>query len=136
MDIKERKIASDIGKLKNIFQEDGIGIMATSDSKGWVNMAIYSPPIITNEGLLVFGATERLTYKNIKENPRAMFMFIRLNKGWEGVRIRLSLVKDEVSGPMLENLRERFKEMGYYHLASEICHALYFKAEEIRPLKG
>ncbi len=134
MDATKRNIT--VEQLKEMFQENGIGIMASSDADGWVNMAIYSPPIITAEGLLVFGATERLTYKNIKENPRAMFMFVCPDKGWKGARIRLSLVKDETSGPMLEKVRERFKEMGYYYLASEICHALYFKIEEIRPIKG
>ena len=135
MDIEERIMKTE--QLNDIFQENGIGIMASSDRNGWVNMAIYSPPVITNEGLLVFGATERLTYKNLKENPRAMFMFICTNKkDWQGVRIRLSLIKDESSGPMLERLKERFKEMGYYYLASEIRHALYFKVEEVRPLKG
>ena len=123
-----------IDQLREFFQMDGIGIIGTSDLHGWTNMAIYSPPIITDENLLVFGATERLTYKNIKENPRAMFMFIQ-DGTWNGVRIRLYLVKDEESGDMLERIRDRFRSMGYNSLASQIKHALYFRIEEIRPLK-
>lgn len=126
----------DLKELKKLFKKEGTGIMGTSDKKGWVNMAIYSPPIITGEGLLVFGATERLTYKNLSENPKAMFMYISDDISWNGARIRLSLVKDEVSGAMLERLKAKFKDMGYFALASEIKHALYFKVEEIRPLKG
>ena len=122
--------------LEKLFEKEGIGIMGTSDKGGWVNMAIYSPPIITSEGLLVFAATERLTYKNLRENPRAMFMYVTNDINWDGARIRLCLVKDEVSGSMLERLKARFKEMGYFALALEIKHALYFKIEETRPLKG
>jgi len=110
--------------------------MGTADKNGWVNMAIYTPPIITSDGLLVFAATQRLTYKNLTENPQAMFMYICSGKEWEGVRVRLSLVKDETSGPMLDRLKKRFKDMGYSVLALEVCHALYFRIEEIRPLKG
>jgi len=126
----------DLEYLKKVFEEKGIGIMGTSDKYGWVNMAIYTPPIITSEGLLVFAATQRLTYKNLTDNPKAMFMYICSEKDWEGIRISLSLVKDEGTGAMLEALKRRFREMGYSALASEICHALYFKIEEIRPLKG
>jgi len=122
--------------LEKLFEKEGIGIMGTCDEEGWVNMAIYSPPIITSESLLVFAATERLTYKNLRENPRAMFMYVTNDINWDGARIRLCLVKDEVSGSMLERLKARFKEMGYFALALEIKHALYFKIEETRPLKG
>lgn len=124
----------EINELKSLFQKEGIGIMATCGGDRWVNMAIYSPPIITPDGLLVFGATNRLTYKNLTQNPKAMFMFIREDR-WAGVRIRLTLVKEENSGPMLDQIRERFRKMGYHALASEICHALYFRAEQIWPLK-
>ncbi len=123
-------------QLKDIFNEKGIGIIGTSDKHGWVNMAIYSPPIITPDNILVFAATQRLTYKNLTENPKAMFMYICSERPWKGVRISLSLVKDETSGYMLKLLKKRFESMGYLELASEICHALYFKIEEIRALKG
>lgn len=126
----------DLKYLEKVFQKKGIGIMGTADKNGWVNMAIYTPPIITSDGLLVFAATQRLTYKNLTENPRAMFMYICSDKDWEGIRVKLSLVKDETSGPMLERLKKRFKDMGYIALALELRHALYFGIEEVRPLKG
>ncbi len=122
--------------LEELFKKEGTGIMATADKEGWVNMAIYSPPVVTPEDLLVFAATERLTYKNLKENPRAMFMYLTDEAGWGGARIRLYLTKDETSGAILEQLKERFERMGYSALALQIKHALYFRVEEIRPIKG
>ena len=124
----------DLKDLERLFQKKGIGVMGTADGEGWVNLAIYSPPIITSEGTLVFGATQRLTYKNLTENPRAMFMYVS-PEDWDGVRIRMSLVKDETSGEFLETLKERFLAIGYTTLAREIRHALHFKVEEVRPLK-
>jgi len=124
----------DLKDLERLFAKKGIGIMGTSDKEGWVNMAIYSPPIITQEGTLVFGATQRLTWQNLTQNPRAMFLYV-CPQGWEGVRIRMRLMKDETSGEMLETWRRRFQAMGYSTLALEIRHALYFQVEEIRPLK-
>ena len=122
--------------LRQIFKRDGIGIMGSADSEGWVDLAIYSPPLIDPEGNLIFGATHRLTYHNLTQNPHAMFMYICMDKGWEGVRIRITLIRDESSGPMLDRLKKRFEEMGYTALASEICHALYFRVDDIWPLKG
>ncbi len=120
--------------LEKLFQKKGIGIMGTADDQGWVNMAIYSPPMITEDGTLVFGATQRLTHENLTQNPRAMFLYV-VPETWEGVRIRMRLVKDETSGEMLEAWKERFQAMGYTTLAREVRHAFHFQVEEIRPLK-
>ncbi len=125
----------ELKNLKRLFQEEGIGIMGTADVQGWVNMAIYSPPIITPESALVFGATQRLTYKNLMENPRAMFTYVSTQRNWEGVRIKMTLVKDETHGVLLRTLKQQFEDMGYTTLAQEICHALHFQIEEVRPLK-
>ncbi len=91
----------DLKDLERLFQKKGIGIMGTADREGWVNMAIYTPPLITQEGLLAFGATQRLTHQNLTENPRAMFLYV-VPETWEGVRIKMRLVKDETRGELLD----------------------------------
>ena len=63
-------------------------------------------------------------------------MYLIDDAGWDGARIRLYLIKDETSGAILEQLKERFERMGYSGLALQIKHALYFRVEEIRPIKG
>ena len=124
----------ELKNLEKLFSKKGIGIMGTADGEGWVNMAIYTPPIIMDEGTLVFGATQRLTYENLTQNPKAMFLYV-VPETWEGVRIRMRLVKDETGGEMLETCKKRFQAMNYTTLAREICHAFHFQVEEIRPLK-
>lgn len=51
------------------------------------------------------------------------------------LKMLFQLVKDETSGEFLETLKQRFEDMGYTTLAQEICHALHFLVEEVRPLK-
>ncbi|WP_068550344.1 pyridoxamine 5'-phosphate oxidase family protein [Thermosulfidibacter takaii] len=119
---------------KEELERDGIGVMGTSNKKGEINLAIYSPPIVVDESTVVFGATHRVTYSNLTENPHAMFMYI--TEKWKGVRLALRLKKVETEGKMLELIKENFKKIGYTKLAKEIKYALYFEVKEALPLKG
>ncbi|HSH68653.1 MAG TPA: pyridoxamine 5'-phosphate oxidase family protein, partial [Deferrisomatales bacterium] len=49
----------------------GTGFMATADKDGEVNIAVYSRPRVMEDGTLAFGMTDRLTHKNLQDNPRA-----------------------------------------------------------------
>ncbi len=122
--------------IKDFFSKEGIGIMGTADKKGRVNLAIYSPPIVVDERIVVFGATRRKTFENLTENPYAMFMYILNEPGWKGVRVELKLIKMEAKGEMLDRLKENFKKVGYHSLAKEIAFALYFEIINAFPLKG
>ncbi len=116
-------------------KKEGIGIIGTADSSGKVNLAIYSPPLVKNDGkTVVFGATHRITYQNLTQNPYAMFMYI--TGRWSGIRMALKLVKIEQEGRELEEIKERFVNMGYDKLAQEIRYALHFEVEAVYPLKG
>lgn len=125
-----------IVNMKEFFSQKGTGIMGTADRKGRVNLAIYSPPIVLDNQIVVFGATKRKTYENLKENPHAMFMYILDKPGWEGIRLELKLVKVEDEGEMLERIKENFTKIGYNSLAKEIAFALYFEVVNRFPLKG
>ncbi len=119
---------------KSFLSKEGIGIMGTSNSQGEVNLAIYSPPKILDDNIVVFGATHRVTYSYLTENPKAMFMYI--TDKWNGVRLKLKLIKVEKEGSMLENIKNDFIKMGYNKLAEEIKYALYFEVTNAYPLKG
>ncbi len=119
---------------QEFLRKDGIGIMGTSDAKGNVNLAIWSPPRVLGRDTVLFGATHRVTYKNLTENPRAMFMYIVGR--WEGIRMELELERIETEGTALEEIKEGFKKLGYHRLAEEIRYALYFRVKAVYPLKG
>jgi hypothetical protein len=56
--------------LKEYFEQNkGYGILATADSIGKVNAAIYAKPYFTNENTVLFIMAERLTHENLKSNP-------------------------------------------------------------------
>jgi predicted nucleotide-binding protein (sugar kinase/HSP70/actin superfamily) len=54
----------------------GKGVLATSDSNGNVDIAIYSRPYIIDENKIAFSMLERLSYSNVQSNPKAAYLFI------------------------------------------------------------
>ena len=54
----------------------GVGVLATSDEKGKADAAIYARPYVIDEKIIAFSMMEHKSYKNIKSNPKACFMFI------------------------------------------------------------
>ncbi|MDF1554731.1 MAG: pyridoxamine 5'-phosphate oxidase family protein [Deferrisomatales bacterium] len=83
----------------------GTGFMATANKDGEVNIAVYSRPRVTEDGTLAFGMTDRLTHKNLRDNPKAAYAF--QEPGFQGVRLYLEKVREETSGPVLEEVRRR-----------------------------
>ena len=47
----------------------GLGVLATSDSDGNVDVAIYSRPYVIDEKTIAFSMLERLSYSNILPAP-------------------------------------------------------------------
>jgi hypothetical protein len=63
--------------LKEYFESTkGSGVLATADSSGKVDAAIYSRPHFLEEGTLAFIMRDRLTYNNLQSNPHATFLFL------------------------------------------------------------
>ena len=87
--------------LNELFQQQGLGVMATASKAGCVNTAVYARPHVINEKTMVWGMTEGRTYRNISENPQSSFLFKASVPGFSGVRLALELVKTEETGPML-----------------------------------
>ena len=54
----------------------GYGILATADSDGMADLAIYAKPHVIDETTIAFIMRERLTHQNLKSNPHAAYMFI------------------------------------------------------------
>ena len=62
---------------------NGKGFLATSNAKGEVDIALYSRPIVQENGQFVFGMTDRLTHANLQENGKAVYAFIE-ERGYSG----------------------------------------------------
>ena len=53
----------------------GFGVLATADSDGKVNSAVYGRPHVMEDGSLAFIMRDRLSHKNLQSNPHATYLF-------------------------------------------------------------
>jgi hypothetical protein len=122
--------------LKEYFEnKDGMGVMATADSEGKVDVAVYSRPHVMEDGTLAFVMRERLTHHNLQSNPKAAYMFIEDAPGYQGVRLFLNKVRELQDDPLIDRLMRR-------SLTPEEDRAkgpkflVVFKVDEVLPLIG
>lgn len=122
--------------LEEYFENtDGTGILATSDSEGNVDLALYSRPYIIGENKIAFSMLERTTYQNVQSNPKAAYMFIEEVKGYKGKRLYLKAAGEETDAKIVEKIKsQRIKK--HESKTNEIRHLVYFSVENIRPLSG
>jgi len=112
----------------------GLGVLATSDAEGNVDIAVYSRPYIIDEKTIAFSMLEKLSYSNIQSNPRAAYMFVEQGEGYNGKRLHLTKTGEE-------NDPERIKEIKKQHTRTrepdeKVRHLIYFTVDKIRPLVG
>ncbi len=112
----------------------GTGVLATSDSDGNVDIAIYSRPYITDEKTIAFSMLERLSYANVQSNPKAAYLFIEKGEGYAGTRLYLTETGEEKDP-------QRIKEIKQQHSKTRspdetATHLVYFTVDKIRPLVG
>ncbi|WP_020674676.1 pyridoxamine 5'-phosphate oxidase family protein [Geopsychrobacter electrodiphilus] len=122
--------------LKNYFSEQkGIGVLSTADNEGRVDAAIYARPHIMEDGRLAMIMRERLTHKNLQENPYAVYLFVENTPGYRGLRLYLKKHSEDTDPALIKELTRRC-------LSPEEDQAkgpkflVYFEVENIRPLIG
>ncbi len=75
--------------FKNV---QGLGILATTNSDGMVDLALYAGPEVVDESTIAFIMRERLSHQNLKSNPHAAYMFIEKGEGYAGKRLYLTKI--------------------------------------------
>ena len=113
----------------------GIGILATADSDGVVDLALYAKPCVTDENTVAFVMRERLTHQNLRSNPHAAYMFIEKGEGFSDKRLYLTKLREETNTSLVEMLRKK---------QPEICPAsddsnkylVHFQVDNVWPLVG
>ncbi len=120
--------------LSEYLAPGGTGVIATADSDGIINTALYAPPHVVNDDTVAWGMTEGRTLRNLQENPNAAFLHQRPGDGAAGVRITLRLQKIQHSGNMLETIRERARKTAGAAAAEMVKYVAFFKVVETRPL--
>ena len=110
----------------------GIGVLATADSNGKVDAAIYSHPHFLEEGTLAFIMRDRLTHHNLQSNSSATFLFVEEGAGYKGKRLFLTKAREEKNPELISKIKRR----KYTDDNQEPTFLVYFKVDKELPLIG
>ena len=113
---------------------EGLGVLATSDSDGNVDVAIYARPYVMDENTIAFSMLERTSLANIRSNPRAAYLFIERGEGYRGKRLYLVKAGEETDPQRIEAIKEQRPSTRKPTQAKK--HLVYFTVDKIRPLVG
>ena len=123
-------------ELNEYFEKiKGTGIMATADSEGKVDIAIYARPHMMEDGSLAFIMRDRLTHANLKTNPHAAFLFLEDGAGYKGKRLYLTKIREEENSPLIQKLSRRTYSSGA-ESGNESKFLVFFKLDQELPLVG
>ncbi|UCE48865.1 MAG: pyridoxamine 5'-phosphate oxidase family protein [Phycisphaerales bacterium] len=122
--------------LSDYFESvQGLGVLATADSDGMVDLAIYAKPTVIDETTVAFVMRERLSHQNLKTNPNAAYMFVEKGDRYTGKRLYLTEIREESNCSLIEEFRKK---------QPEICPAgddsnkylVFFQINDVWPLVG
>ena len=120
-------------ELREYFENTkGMGVLATSDSDGKVDAAVYARPHVMDDGTIAMIMRDRLTHHNLQSNAHAAFLFHEAGKGYKGKRLFLTKVREEEDTDLLKSLRRR----EYTDSRKEAKFLVFFKVDRELPLIG
>ncbi len=122
--------------LKNYFETTtGLGILATADSDGNVDLAVYSRPHVLDGETVAFIMADRLSHRNVQSNPKAAFLFKEDGGGYKGIRLYIEKIGEEKNSPLIDEMRK--KKHGTDTAGEEKDRFLVrFRVTSTRPLTG
>jgi hypothetical protein len=120
-------------ELKEYFKNaQGRGILATADSNGKVDTAIYARPHFMDDGTIALIMRDRLSHHNLQSNFHACYMFIEKGAGYKGKRLFLTKLSEEEDSDLLNSLRRRQT----VDKKDESKFLVFFKIDQELPLVG
>jgi len=117
-------------------KKTGKSVLATSDDKGIVNVAIYSRPHFMDEETIAFIMADRLTHNNLRANPHAAYLFMESGDKYVGKRLYLAKIKEEKDSPLIATLRQRKTYAAKKAYEAETKYLVYFRIDKVLPLIG
>ena len=124
--------------LRDYFENtQGRGVLATSDSKGIVDVAVYARPHFVDQETCVFLMADRLTHKNLQDNPHAAYLFMEQSESYVGKRLYLTKTKESEDQDTINELRRKKRPASSDNQCEDAKSFLvYFHVDSIRPLVG
>jgi len=122
--------------LKSYFENtEGTGILATADSDGTVDVAIYAKPEVIDETTIAFVMKERLSHQNLKTNLSAAYMFIEKGEGYTGKRLYLTKIREEINSSVVQEFIKKQPVIASPKDDSN-KYIVFFHIENVYPLVG
>lgn len=123
-------------ELRDYFENTkGHGVLASADSGGQVDAAIYSRPHVLDDGRLALIMRDRLTHKNLESNPHAAYLFMEEGPGYQGKRLFLTKVGEEEDEGRVQELCRRCYPKSLLP-EGERRFVTYFQVDKVLPLVG
>lgn len=117
--------------LTRYFEERrGTGVLATAGRDGRVAIALYARPHPMGRRTVEFIMADRLSHRNLRENPHAAYLFVEEGAGYRGVRLHLTMTGEEQDSPRISSLRRR--EGG----GAGTRFLISFRVDRVLPLVG
>jgi flavin reductase (DIM6/NTAB) family NADH-FMN oxidoreductase RutF len=125
-------------EMKEYFENArGVGVLATADADGKVNVAIYARPHFLDaedDTVASFIMNERLSYSNIQANSNAAYLFMEEGDEYVGKRLSLTKIGQDDDQEKIKSLRRRSLPDECYEGKSK--HLVHFRIDGVRPLIG
>lgn len=121
---------------------EGIGILATADSQGNVDLALYTRPHVVDDDEVAFIMGNHLSHDNVTTNPHAAYLFLEQGEqggaqgygGYNGLRLYLTRTEEETDSDKIEDLRREGRKGRDY--GGEQKFLVHFKVDGTRRLIG
>jgi hypothetical protein len=124
-------------KLSEYFEKaSGRGVIATSDSKGKVGMAVYARPHFISEKTIAFIMNDRLMHKNLQSNPKASYLFMESGERYMGKRLYLTKIREEKNSDLIDQIRRRERGPFSRVYGDKSKYLVYFRIHKVLPLIG
>jgi len=111
---------------------EGTGVLATADAVGNVDAALYSRPHLMDDGTVAFIMNDRLSHRNLLDNPRAAYLFTEKGSKRDGIRLYMEKVGETDDPALINPLRRHVKPEG--EGVDRKRFLVYFRVTKTRPL--
>lgn len=119
--------------LKEYFEtHQGTGVLATANSEGIVDAAIYARPHILDDDKIAFIMRDRLSHANVSSNPHAAYLYMESGTKYHGRRFFLTLIREDQDPLKIAELKRRFKP----EQEEETRFLCIFQIDQTLPLIG
>ncbi len=118
----------------------GLGVLATADADGKVDVAVYSRPHFLGDGdadeELAFVMNDHLSHENLQSNPHAAYLFIEEGGGYQGKRLFLTKVQENTDQKLIQEVSRRAMPECCEEGGPRKQYLVTFRVDGIRPLLG